>query len=554
MELEKVSAKIRPRRGWEAIDLGVSLVQKHFVVLYKIWFGISLPTYLLISIMFWQPTFWIVITFWWLLPILERPLLHFLSRELFGESLSVKQCIKNFNKLAKIQWFASLSWRRLSFTRSFDLALIQLEGLNGRARTNRIRVIHSGDSGSAMWLTVIFFLISIILFVSILMFIYLIVPEVYLENFNFWNWITLSGDTEGVIYLYNFLAYICLSAIAPFYIACGFTLYLNQRTHLEAWDIELAFKRLALRLSEYPSNMKTRLASWLGVGMLILTASIIDLPDVKAESEIELSSSTEDLLKEKIETSIDKNLSDKLSQKLSASNEILELSEITHESAKRLIDEIKSGESFHQMKTVETSRYRNSGNDNSLEIEPSSGISPGWLMFANLFAMVVEFALWIFVFVLIVFLVLKYKHLLVGRIGQKQKHHKRPKKLFGLDLDSEKLPDDPWAISKNLIEQKKYREALSLLYRASLIWYVDNSQAVIKEGYTELECFRQIASQVSIGSREYFLLLTNAWRQLAYAHKMPEKDLLIQLCDNWPKIMRPVVTQNDTEKQVMIEE
>ena len=35
-----------------------------------------------------------------------------------------------------------------------------------------------------------------------------------------------------------------MSAIEPLYVACGFALYLNRRTQLEAWDIDLAFRRL----------------------------------------------------------------------------------------------------------------------------------------------------------------------------------------------------------------------------------------------------------------------------------------------------------------------
>jgi hypothetical protein len=44
------------------------------------------------------------------------------------------------------------------------------------------------------------------------------------------------------------MAYLAMSAIEPLYVACGFALYLNRRTQLEAWDIDLAFRRLRTRL------------------------------------------------------------------------------------------------------------------------------------------------------------------------------------------------------------------------------------------------------------------------------------------------------------------
>lgn len=121
--------------------------------------------------------------------------------------------------------------------------------------------------------------------------------------------------------------------------------------------------------------------------------------------------------------------------------------------------------------------------------------------------------------------------------GNKKVPKKRPTKLFGLDLTSESLPDKPWLVAKQLIDDNQYREALSLLYRASLIWYIDHSDAVIKEGYTELECLKHITNSVSQQSSLYMKNLTNNWRGLAYAHQIPEVNQLNELCDRWPNIM-----------------
>ena len=39
-----------------------------------------------------------------------------------------------------------------------------------------------------------------------------------------------------------------ISAIEPFYVGAGFGLYLDRRTQIEGWDIEIAFRRMRLRL------------------------------------------------------------------------------------------------------------------------------------------------------------------------------------------------------------------------------------------------------------------------------------------------------------------
>ncbi len=538
MDLEKVTAQIRPRRGWEAIDLGVSLVQQHTKVLYKIWLLTSLPAFILLGVIFYDSPEWAAFSLWLIKPILERPLLHFISRELFGESLSVKQCLKAFFSVAKIQWFASLTWRRFSFTRSLDLPLIQLEGLSGMKRANRLKTLHSGDSGSAVWLTIMFFCIEIIFYFSMFALIYLLVPEIYLEDFDINRWIFGEHDNLLVAHLLNLFAFIGMSLVAPFYIACGFALYINQRTHLEAWDIELSFKRLAAKLKIKSENLNVRLTSIALVLVLFSGSSLVSL-DASAEQTNLQSQEPPPIVvdgSDAFESAIE-NMK---------SREPTQQNELTREQVKKLITDIRQGPDFARIEKEYTNRYRNSGDEAPLDSdnEPSS-IPTGWLTFAGLFAIVIEFALWIFVAVLILFLILKYKHLLGNTRFNKKLKPTRPKKLFGLDLDSESLPDKPWEVARSLVEKEQYRQALSLLYRASLIWYIDHKNVLIKEGYTELECLQQIVKNVGAVSQGYIKKLTNTWRGLAYAHIQPDKAILLDLCNNWPKVMQVNQTAND---------
>ena len=537
MNLETITAKIRPRRGWEAIDLGVTLVQNHAKTLYKIWFAISLPLFLVFTLVMNGIPEIMVIVFWWLKPIMERPLLHFLSRELFGESLSTKQCIKSFFSVAKIQWLASLTWRRFSFTRSLDLPLIQLEGLKGAQRAKRLRVIHSGNSGTAVWLTIVFILVEMIIYLSLITLVYLLVPEIYLENFDFWKWLTADTESDLMAYLFNFLMYLGISLVAPFYVACGFALYLNQRTHLEAWDIELAFKRLATKLQEKSSNYKVRLASYILPCLLIFNLGIFNSSKVYAE-EAELDEiiiTKGEVLEQTLKNSKAENKATKETIDLSEPDlPELDLNNLTHEQTKQLITDIKNGEDFHQKEMQEDYVYRSSTEE---EEEPKFQLSSGWLIFAKTMALIVEFALWIFVAVLIIFLLIKYKHLVFKDIPNKSMSKKRPEKLFGLDLNTESLPEKPWLVAKQLIEEDKHREAISLLYRACIIWYIDNSDALIKEGYTELECLLQVTKHSKKESQKYLQKLTYSWRALAYAHQIPTKNILTELCEEWPENM-----------------
>jgi hypothetical protein len=511
VDLESITAKIRPRRGWEAIDLGVTLVQTHAATLYKIWFAVSLPIFLLLMLMPYLSSVMMIFVFWWLKPIMERPLLHFLSRELFGESLTVKQCAKAFYSVAKLQWFASLTWRRFSFTRSFDCPLIQLEKLKSAERAKRLRVIHSSTfgtsgSGNAVWLTIIFFIIEIIIYLSIIVLMYLFIPDVYADELDLFKWISSEKQSSSIEVIFNLFTYLAMSLVAPFYVACGFALYLNQRTHLEAWDIELEFKRLAEKMDKKSSNIKVRLASYASIGLLLILTSSFNSSPVYAE----------EITKE--EPTI----------------EISNSEELNHAEAKKMIKAIKDGKDFHQIEIEETNRYIKSKTEEK-DKDLDSNISPLWFAFAKIFAVIVEFALWVFITVLVIFLVIKYKHLLVRSMPNKKIKRKRPQQLFGLDLKSNSLPDKPWLVAEQLVNEQRYREALSLLYRASLIWSIDHTNALIKEGYTELECYEQISKYVNKNVQRYLKLLTHHWRGLAYAHNTPEKKLLLSLCEDWPK-------------------
>ena len=58
MELEKVTAEIRPRSDWEAVDLGVSLSRSHLGTLWRAWLVTVLPLSLLILLLFFKTMGW----------------------------------------------------------------------------------------------------------------------------------------------------------------------------------------------------------------------------------------------------------------------------------------------------------------------------------------------------------------------------------------------------------------------------------------------------------------------------------------------------------------
>ena len=104
------------------------------------------------------------------------------------------------------------------------------------------------------------------LWLGLLGLLYFFLPAQLVQRWNWEDLLGLSGEWLWLEHLSNLLYALVLVVWEPIYVACGFSLYLNRRTHLEAWDIELAFRRLRQRL------LSTVPAVLLAVGLLFWPA------------------------------------------------------------------------------------------------------------------------------------------------------------------------------------------------------------------------------------------------------------------------------------------
>ena len=155
MRLSEASVVIRPRTSWEAMDLGVLMAQEHRLLLMSSWAMVTLPIFILLTVLLWRYPSMAMFVFWWLKPAFDRLPLYILSKALFGETPSLKQAVRQWPRLLKGQLLASLTWRRLSLSRSFVMPVSQLEGLDGNARQIRLGVLLQRNAGAARWLTTI---------------------------------------------------------------------------------------------------------------------------------------------------------------------------------------------------------------------------------------------------------------------------------------------------------------------------------------------------------------------------------------------------------------
>jgi hypothetical protein len=238
MQIESIALTLRPRSTWEGCDLGIRLLHFKMRSVYSCYLVVALPTFLLCLATYplapWLPPLLI----WLAKPWLDQAILFPLSRALFGEPTRPSDLWATRRLLLRPNVLALLLLR-LSASRSFKLPIVQLEGLSGRARRERIKQLTLRHRGVARAMTLAFANAELALFASVLMLRVLLAPHIF-ETTGGWQ-PALALAQVGVISSVAYAA--AVGMLEPFYVAAGFGLYINRRVELEAWDIEQEFRR-----------------------------------------------------------------------------------------------------------------------------------------------------------------------------------------------------------------------------------------------------------------------------------------------------------------------
>lgn len=177
-----------------------------------------------------------------------------LSRRLFGEKPSWKSIFRELPRAWVRRFFYRYFWARLSPWLPVTLAVEDLEGLRGKAYKQRCtQVVRRGD-GAMMTVYFSADLAAAWLAMVLLVGAYQLIPQgqesVVHEAF---QQIDFSNPFDFPVLILRFVALalmLAVSLVDVFVSGAGFGIYINNRTWLEGWDVELAFKRLAQRLAK----------------------------------------------------------------------------------------------------------------------------------------------------------------------------------------------------------------------------------------------------------------------------------------------------------------
>ncbi|MGV6395064.1 DUF4129 domain-containing protein [Pseudomonas caspiana] len=516
MRLTDSSVAIHPRSPWEAIDLGVLLARQHRGLLMGSWAIVTLPIFTLLSLMLWDYPTLAIVLFWWLKPVYERLPLLILSKALFGSPPSLKMALAEWLQALRPNLLSSLTWRRLSLSRSFILPVLQLERPSCEELGKRVAVLSRNDIRAARLLTAVGSLLEMALWIGLLVMFYVLIPQQLLTDWDQLTVFELDGNLNWLEHLTNAGYALVLVIWGPIYVSCGFTLYLNRRTTLEAWDIELVLRRLRQKL------LGSAYVLIIGVGMTLATVAP---PAWSAAQDFSCPLPPQD-------------------NEAQASPESARLTHqaLTSDAARETIHNVLQNPPFKNPQTVSGWRLEKREVTPSAEGQQASGLT-AWLnrlmQLGNFLAQTFKILLWALAVTLLCLVIWRYKAWFKTFVSRTTADKKvvpcQPEQLFGLQITAQSLPADIAGSAEQLWPNQP-REALGLLYRGLLSRLVSDYQLPLKSADTEGQVLERIAvlnqPQLQLFSQD----LTTQWQNLAYGHRLPPTHLQRELCDGWRQL------------------
>lgn len=254
MRLDSVTAEIRPRSDWEAVDLGFAMVRRSFWRCITVWWmAVTVPTAIAATLL-WQHPFVLLALFWWWKPAGSRMVLFELSRRLFGEKPPWRSVWREIPRVWWRRFFYRFLWARLSPWMPVTLAVEDLEGLRGKTYRQRSSQIGRRGDSVVMWIYFLADVTSLWLGLALMGVLMMLLPSgsdgAWRDTFSQWDPqypyeipLIFARAMTGCVM-------VAMSLIDVFVIGAGFGVYINNRTWIEGWDVELAFKRLAQRLGK----------------------------------------------------------------------------------------------------------------------------------------------------------------------------------------------------------------------------------------------------------------------------------------------------------------
>ena len=512
VRLDQLTVHLRARSPWEAVELGTALVRRHAAAIWKPWLLLGLPLFALCNLAAWAlDAMWLAaLAMWWLKPAFDRIPLYVISRATFGSVPGLGETLR-----AQFSWgwkplLHYLSWRRFGFARALYLPIELLEGDGGARLRERRRVLGGTVYGNAALLGATCLHFEAALNLGAIAGLMMFVPVDELPEAVRAGWALIGEQTPGWAALgFNAIAWLATSLIEPFYVGAGFGLYRNRRTQIEAWDVEIAFRRLRERLRVPAANF----------ALLLAVATMFAGPARAQDSDPLPRNATAMQVQQDDATPAEGGKKNDAATPASVFGaQRVDPARFGQAVDRAYADPLLSG------KRKQTTWTRRRGFES-----PDSRPAPdnSWMQaVARLFALIGEWGLWIIAGILLLVLLAtapRWWPWMRGGLRRRQGVDAAAVEVEALPLP-DALPENVAAAARRLWREGRPRHALALLYRASVDSMCVRAGVVLPPGATESECLRASRRMPDADDRSLFARMVRLWQYAAYARRLPADD------------------------------
>jgi len=477
MQPADIAIALRRRTPWEAMDLGLAMLQRWWRQAYAPHLAVGIVA----ALAGWALAAWYgkallaLLFIWWLKPLYDRVVLHVLSRAVFGEVQAPRHVLGAWREWLGTGLFMSLSFGRFDTARSFNLPVRQLEGQRARAARERRGVLGRRVSSYATWLTVVCVHFEAVLYWSLGRLTSLFTPAKANDGRDFFD----AFFTGNIFDYGDVVAYAAaVLLLEPFYVAAGFALYLNRRTLLEGWDIEVALRKISQRHA---------------AAAMLLVCCMVPLICVAAEKD-----------------------------------------------PKQEIAEVLKGPEFPR--EIEAMRWqrRNPGEAEERRAREGPDGDGSWIVqLGRALAAIARIVFWAAALAILAYAIWWIVRTLPRSRLPLAEAYRPPASLFGMDIAPEKLPADVGAAALALARAGRVREALSLLYRGALSDLVHRRGVELLASHTELEALQLAQKRLDPDRSAYLQTLVRSWRECAYSRRSPGAPEVEHLAAGYSVIAAP---------------
>jgi len=527
MQLDKLRLDLRPRSNTQGLDLGFALLHAGGADVWLAWLALWLPLSALGIMISWHyagspASLFGLLLPWWLRPILERAPLYVLARQVFGEQTSWRAALRAWPRELGGGWFRMLTWWRPFMPgRGLHQPVWVLERARGKTATaRRATIARNGTGGSAFWFGMgCFWMFEFVLAIGLLALIGLFMPG---ETSNPFAVFLIKDNLSLQWALVTGAGCLAFGIMGPIYTACTFTLYLNRRATLEAWDLEIVLRQLRAPAA----RPAARHAAALLMAAPLLAMALLGMPPpVQAAAPAAAAAGSPAA----------QNCAPPKELEAEADGRGPDLSP-EQAQVRRQLAQVYAHEDLRGYRCTWRWELRvEPEKEKEKPQERSKALLPRWL--AAILAGIFKAAVIGGAIALVAWLLWRYAApLRFNFAGTAQP--KLATEVGGLDIREESLPPDVAGAVRALWQQGQQRAALALLYRATLSRLVSRQALTLHQGDTEGECLAHARTAHAAGTLDSASLAladqaTTLWLNAAYGARWPAGDAVAALCGSW---------------------